>query len=106
MRILIAGAGDVGFHLAKLLSYEGHSITIIDKDEDKLRHVDNHLDVQVMRGNSTSFVTLTGALVSKADLLIAVTSSEETNLTTCILGKKLGANKTVARVINSEYLLE
>lgn len=106
MRIIIAGAGDVGFHLAKLLSFEGHSITIIDKNEDKLRHVGNHLDVQVMRGNSTSFITLTAALVAKADLLISVTSSEETNLTTCILGKKLGAKKTVARVINSEYLLE
>lgn len=106
MRILIAGAGDVGFHLAKLLSFEGHSITIIDKNEDKLRHVGNHLDVQVLRGNSTSFITLSEALVAKADLLISVTSSEETNLTTCILGKKLGAKKTVARVTNSEYLLE
>lgn len=106
MRIIIAGAGDVGFHLAKLLSFEGHGITIIDRDDDKLKYAGNHLDVQTMRGNSTSYSTLMGAGVNKADLLISVTSSEETNLTTCILGKKLGAKKTVARVSNTEYLLQ
>lgn len=93
MRIIIAGAGDVGFHLAKLLSFEGHGITIIDKDADKLKYASNHLDVQTMRGNSTSYSILNGANIAKADLLISVTSSEETNLTTCILGKKLGAKK-------------
>lgn len=106
MRIIIAGAGDVGFHLAKLLSFEGHGITIIDKDADKLKYASNHLDVQTMRGNSTSYSILNGANIAKADLLISVTSSEETNLTTCILGKKLGAKKTVARVNNTEYLLQ
>lgn len=106
MRIIIAGAGDVGFHLAKLLSYEGFGITVIDKDSEKLRYASNHLDVQTLQGNSTSYSVLNKARVSKADLLISVTSSEETNLTTCILGKKLGAAKTVARVSNSEYLLQ
>jgi len=106
MRIIIAGAGDVGFHLAKLLSFEGHAITIIDKDPDKLKYASNHLDVQTMQGNSTSYSILNGANVAKADLLISVTSSEETNLTTCILGKKLGAKKTVARVSNTEYLMQ
>lgn len=106
MRIIIAGAGDVGFHLAKLLSFEGHGITIIDKDADKLKYASNHLDVQTMHGNSTSYSILNGANVAKADLLISVTSSEETNLTTCILGKKLGAKKTVARVSNTEYLMQ
>lgn len=106
MRIIIAGAGDVGFHLAKLLSFEGHGITIIDKDADKLKYTSNHLDVQTLRGNSTSYSILNAANVSRADLLISVTSSEETNLTTCILGKKLGAKKTVARVNNTEYLMQ
>jgi len=106
MRIIIAGAGDVGFHLAKLLTFEGHGITIIDKDADKLKYASNHLDVQTIKGNSTSYSTLNGANIGKADLLISVTSSEETNLTTCILGKKLGAKKTVARVSNPEYLLQ
>lgn len=106
MRIIIAGAGDVGFHLAKLLSFEGHGITIIDKDADKLKYASNHLDVQTLHGNSTSYSVLNNARVNKADLLISVTSSEETNLTTCILGKKLGAAKTVARVNNTEYLIQ
>lgn len=96
----------MGFHLAKLLSFEGHGITIIDKDADKLKYASNHLDVQTMHGNSTSYSILNGANVAKADLLISVTSSEETNLTTCILGKKLGAKKTVARVSNTEYLMQ
>jgi trk system potassium uptake protein len=104
MRIIIAGAGDVGFHLAKLLTYEGHDISIIDTDRDKLNYAGNHLDVQTIYGNSTSYSTLNQANIAKADLLISVTSSQETNLTTCILGKKLGAKKTVARVSNTEYL--
>ena len=57
MRIIIAGAGDVGFHLAKLLAFESHDINIIDMDDDKLQYIANHLDVQTTKGNSTSFET-------------------------------------------------
>ena len=104
MRIIIAGAGDVGFHLAKLLAYESHDIDIIDMNEERLQYVANHLDVQTTKGNSTSFGVLNKAQVSKADLLIAVTESEATNISTCIIGKNLGAKKTISRISNAEYL--
>ena len=106
MRIIIAGAGDVGFHLAKLLSYEEQDIILIDKDSDTLRQASSSIDVGTIRGNSTSYRVLEEADVRNADLLIAVTSSEETNLTTAIIGKHLGAKKTIARIENLEYLLD
>lgn len=104
MRIIIAGAGDVGFHLAKLLAFEAHDINIIDTDDEKLQYIANHLDVHTTKGNSTSFRTLEDAQVAKADLLIAVTESEATNISTSIIGKNLGARKTIARITNTEYL--
>lgn len=104
MRIIIAGAGDLGFHLAKLLAYEEQDIIIIDQDSAVLEHAANNLDVSTIRGSSTSIATLEEANISKADLLIAVTSNEETNLTTAIIGKNLGAKKTIARISNIEFL--
>jgi len=104
MRIIIAGAGDVGFHLAKLLAYEDHEIVLIDKDAHLLNITANNLDVATVRGNSTSYLVLEEANIKNADLLICVTSSEETNITTAIIGKHLGAKKTIARVQNIEFI--
>lgn len=104
MKIIIAGAGDVGFHLAMLLSYENQEITIIDTDADKLKHIASKLDVATIKGNCTSYSSLEEADVKNARLLISATSSEETNITTAIFAKHLGAKKTVARVKNLEYL--
>ncbi len=104
MRIIIAGAGDLGFHLAKLLAYEEQDIILIDQDSTVLEHASAHLDVGTIRGSSTSVRILEEANVAKADLLIAVTSIEDTNLTTAIIGKKLGAKRTVARISNIELL--
>lgn len=104
MRIIIAGAGEVGFHLAKLLTLEGHNITVIDTNPDMLRNISNHLDLEVIAGSSTSINTLTQANVQKSDLVIGVTNSEDVNLTTCIISKHLGAKKTVARIFNTEFL--
>lgn len=106
MRVVIAGAGEVGFHLAKLLAYEEQDIVVIDKDPDRLKLISNSLDVSTIKGNSTSFRVLEEADVANADLLIAVTSSEETNITTAIIGKNLGALKTIARIENLEYLID
>ncbi|MFC2126011.1 Trk system potassium transporter TrkA [Bacteroidota bacterium] len=106
MRIIIAGAGEVGFHLAKLLAYEKQDIVLIDLDQEKLDYASSHLDVAIVRGNSSSYRVLQEAGVEKADLFIAVTSSEETNLTTSIIGKKLGAKKTIARISNLEFFLK
>ncbi len=104
MRIIIAGAGDVGFHLAKLLAIEEHDINIIDLDSSKLQYISNHLDVNTIKGSSTSYGILEEAKISKADLLIAVTESESTNISTAIIGKNLGAKKTIARISNTEFL--
>ena len=104
MKVIIAGAGDVGFHLAKLLAYEEHEIILIDLDGDKLTHASKHLDVITIKGSSTSFSILEKAEINAADLFIAVTQSEETNISTAIIAKHLGAKKTIARVQNMEFL--
>ena len=104
MKIIIAGAGEVGFHLAKLLSYESQEITLLDTDKESLSYADNHLDIRVIRGDSTSVSVLRDARIESADLLIAVTSSETTNITTCVLGKQLGAMRTIARISNTEFI--
>jgi len=106
MRIIVAGAGDVGFHLTKLLAYESQDIIVIDKNEQRLKYVSNHLDVATIAGASTSYSVLEEAKVSRSDLLIAVTDSEETNLATCIISKHLGVKKTIARISNVEFLLK
>jgi len=104
MKVIIAGAGEVGFHLAKLLTIEGHDITVIDKNADKLSQITHQLDLQVIDGSSTSISILGKANVQKSDLVIGVTNSEDVNLTTCIIAKHLGAKKTVARISTVEFL--
>ncbi|MEM6894244.1 MAG: Trk system potassium transporter TrkA [Bacteroidota bacterium] len=104
MKIIIAGAGEVGFHLAKLLSYEAQEITLIDSDKESLAYADSHLDIKVLRGDATSIEALKEAKVDSADLVIGVTSSETTNLTLCMLAKQLGCRRTIARISNTEFL--
>lgn len=104
MKIIIAGVGNVGFHLAKMLSYEDHGIILIDTDQEKLKYAANHLDISILKGSSTSITVLDSADVARADLLIAVTSSEEINITTAIMAKNMGAKRVVARISNYEYL--
>lgn len=104
MRIIIAGAGNVGFHLAKMLSHESQDIVLIDTDKERLEYAENHIDVMTIRGNSTSPRTLQEANVGSAELLIAVTSSETTNIATSIMGKQLGAGRTISRISNTELL--
>lgn len=104
MKIIIAGAGEVGVHLAKLLSFESQSITLIDIDRESLEHADAHLDILVVHGDSTSVAVLKDSKVSETDLVIAVTSSETTNITVCVLAKQLGAKRTIARISNTEFI--
>jgi len=104
MKIIVAGAGEVGFHLAKLLSYESQDITLIDLNKDSLFYADNHLDIRVLRGDATSISVLRDAQVAESDLVIAVTSSEATNLTLCMLAKQLGCKRTIARISNAEFI--
>jgi trk system potassium uptake protein TrkA len=104
MKIIIAGAGEVGFHLAKLLSYESQDITLIDSDKESLSYADNHLDIRVLKGDATSISILEEARVAQSDLVIGVTSSETTNLTLCMLAKQLGCKRTIARISNTEFI--
>lgn len=104
MNIIIAGDGEVGFHLAKMLSGENHSITIVDPHEELLKMIETHTDLMTITGDSTSISVLEQANVRRADLLISVVHDEKINITTCVLGKKLGAKRTIARIDNTEYL--
>ena len=104
MKIIIAGAGEVGFHLAKLLSYESQEITLIDRDKESLAYADNHLDIKVIKGDSTSISVLKDARIINSDLFISVTSSETSNITSCVLAKQLGAKRTIARISNPEFI--
>ena len=104
MRIVIAGAGDVGSHLAKMLSSENHDIVLIDIDENKLRSIGSVYDLLTIHGSATSIRLLNDAIIKKADLFIGVTESEQVNITAAVLSKKLGAKRTIARVDNLEYL--
>lgn len=103
MKIVIAGAGSVGFHLAELLSKENQDITLIDTDDEVLAHAGVHLDVLTIRGDAASIDVMTQAAVDRAQLFIAVTTSEKTNLLLAIMAKQLGTKKTIARIQNAEY---
>jgi trk system potassium uptake protein TrkA len=106
MKIVIAGMGDVGYHLAKELSNESHDIIAIDNDPQRLLQVDSVTDILTINGSVTSLAILKEAKVDKSDLFVAVTSSEETNISSAIMAKKIGAKKTIARISNAEYLAE
>ncbi len=104
MKIIIAGAGEVGFHLAKLLSYESQEIILIDNNKDNLKYAENHLDIKTIYGNALSLSIIKEADVFDSDLCIAVTSEEATNITVCALVKQLGCKKTIARISNIEFI--
>ncbi|MEM6630379.1 MAG: Trk system potassium transporter TrkA [Bacteroidota bacterium] len=106
MRIIIIGAGEVGFHVAKMLANEEHDIILVDLTEERLTHAESHLDVSTLKGNGVSIQILEQAGVKEADLLISATAQEETNITTAIMGKHLGAKRTIARISNPEFQIE
>lgn len=103
MNIIIAGAGEVGSHLAKMLSDEDQDITILDVDEERLSNLENY-NLMTYQGSAISFITLNKIGVSHADLFIAVTPYETQNLIACSMAKSMGAKKTVARIDNFEFL--
>lgn len=104
MKIIIAGAGAVGTHLAKLLANEKQDIVLIDESMDKLSRLESTFDLLTFQGSPVSMTSLRNAGVGSADLFVAVTPEESKNITACILAHSLGARKTVARIDNAEYL--
>ncbi len=105
MKIIIAGAGNVGTHLAKLLSREKQDIILIDDDEEKLSALSSNFDLLTVTASPSSISGLKEVGVKEADLFIAVTPDESRNMTACMIATNLGAKKTVARIDNYEYLL-
>ena len=105
MKIVIAGAGEVGTHLAKMLSQENQDIILMDPNEERLNFTNSSMEILPMVGNPTSIRDLEEAGIRKADLFVSVTPEETTNVAASILASKLGAHKTLARINNYEYLL-
>ena len=112
MNVVIVGAGEVGFHLAKLLSKEGHDLYIIDHDVTRLQRAAANLDVEILHAESyatgevLSKKLLAQANVEDADLLITVTYSESVNISAAIMGKEMGARHTIARAKNTSLVDE
>lgn len=106
MKIIIIGCGKVGSTLVEQLSAEGHDIVIVDNQEKKLEAPANAYDVMTLVGNGSSFTVQMEAGVATADLLIAVTGSDELNLLCCLIAKKAGHCETIARVRNALYSKE
>ena len=105
MKIVIAGAGEIGSHLAKMLSMEYHEITVISPDEENLDKISSESDIVTVEGNPTSIDTLISAGVKEADLFIAVNPDvlKDVNIVSAALAKKLGSKKVTARINNEEY---
>jgi len=106
MKIVIAGAGEVGKHLTKILSHDNHEITVIDVSPSELYALSLHLDILTIEGSALSISILQKAKVQSCDLYIAVTHFPEMNVASAVIAKQLGAPKTIARVRDAELLEE
>lgn len=106
MNIIIVGCGKVGYSIAKNLSGERHNVVIIDKKVDAYDKIVESIDVMLIKGNGLSAKVLLEAGVADADLIVSVTSGDETNILCCLTAKNLGAKRTIARVRDPEYALE
>lgn len=104
MNIIVIGMGEVGKHIARVLTGEEHNVKIVDADPEVLALASGQLDAMSMLGQGAAPGTLKKLGIERCDILIAVTDSDEINMLACHLGKELGARRTVARVSGSEYL--
>lgn len=103
MKIIIIGAGEIGYDLASVLSSEKHDVTVMDRDRSSLTKVSESLDVLTKEGNATSVRDLVSTGVSDADILISVTSIDEVNMISGMIGKRLGAKMVITRVRSDEF---
>ncbi len=106
MKIIIVGLGKVGYAIAQQMEGEHHDLTLVDADADALSRAENSIDAMFVTGNGAGVGTLIQAGVRDADLVVAVTENDEVNLICCLMAKKLGAKRTIARVRNPEYFRE
>ncbi len=103
MYIIIAGGGVIGFHIASLLAEEDHQVVVIESSEATMEKFRRQLDIKTILGNAATPKVLRQAEVERADLILAVTNSDETNMVTCFIAKELGAGTTAARIRNQDY---
>lgn len=103
MRIIVVGAGEVGFDVARILAQEQHDVVVIDKDNDALDRVRDKLDVMVLHGTGTSAEMMEQARVRNADMMIAVTAIDEVNVIACMMADRLGVETTIARIRSDEF---
>jgi trk system potassium uptake protein len=103
MRTVIIGAGEVGLNTARLLSHEGHSVVLVEKDERLVEKATEELDALVIAGNGANPKLLREAGINRTDLLIAASSSDEVNIIACLTAKAQGVARTVARIHNPDY---
>ncbi|HZK23948.1 MAG TPA: Trk system potassium transporter TrkA [Oscillospiraceae bacterium] len=106
MKVIIIGAGKVGYQLVESLVNENHDVTVVDNNQNVIDKLNDNFDVLAMKGNGVSSRLLEKLDCSSADLLIAVTNSDEANIVSCITAKRLGTNSVIARVRNPEYVAE
>ena len=103
MRVVIVGAGEVGFNAARMLSHGGHRVVVLDEDEATVEHAGQKLDAKVIHGNGASPKVLRNAGIGSSDLLVAATSADEVNIVACLAAKAQGVQRTVARLRNPDY---
>ena len=104
MKIVIVGAGEVGFHIASCFAHENKDVVVIDKDPVAIRRISENIDVQTVIGSGSSPVTLEEAVIREAEILLAVTNSDDTNLVACLITEMLSpATKKLARIRNADY---
>ena len=103
LNVIIVGVGNIGVAITEQLSHEGHEITIIDKNAEKVKRISEQYDVLGIVGNGSSYSILMEAGIDKTDLIIAVTESDELNLLCCTIAKKVGNCAAIARVRNPDY---
>ena len=103
MRIIVIGAGKVGYTLAEHLIAEEHDVIIIDKDDEVIERCSGSLDALCIKGNGANAKVLLEAGVDKANIVIASTESDESNMLACLISKRLGANYTIARIRDPEF---
>ncbi len=103
MRTVIIGAGEVGLNTARMLSHEGHSVVLVEKDERLVEKATEELDALVIAGNGANPKLLREAGIDKSDLLIAASSSDEVNIIACLTARAQGVSRTVARIHNADY---
>jgi trk system potassium uptake protein TrkA len=103
MYIIIAGSGILGFYTAQFLSKKGNDIVIIEGEKSRAEEITDKLDATIINGDATEIKTLQEAGIEQADVVLATTGSDDTNILVCILAKQLGAKRTICRITHIEY---